>query len=187
MEATTHTEDWILTASGRQFWPLEPEAGEIDIEDIATALCHQARYNGHARGGYSVAQHSVHLSDWFAARDQAELARYALLHDAAEAYLGDIVRPLKGGMTGYLAAEARLERAILARFGLGGAIPEAVREADTRIITDEFRYLFPSWAVQAHGLDRRSRLGIAIPSMPVPAVRELFLRRFKALFGGAAA
>lgn len=174
--------DWMLTSTGRRFWPLDPRPEDIDIEDIATALTHVARYGGQTRRHYSVAQHSVHLADWFSARHFHELAPYALLHDAAEAYLGDVIRPIKPELAGYGAIEARLEAMILERFGLRGPIPAEVKDADTRIIGDEMRYLFPAEALAAQGLAGRPRLGLHVADLAPGVVRALFLRRFAALF-----
>lgn len=85
---------WIGMANGRRFWPLDPRADEVDLADIATALGNLCRFGGRIDEFYSVAQHSV----WVAhevEREHPELALHALLHDAAEAYCGDMVRPLK--------------------------------------------------------------------------------------------
>lgn len=174
--------DWMLTASGVQFWPLDPRADEVELEDIAFGLAHQGRYNGQTRRFYSVAQHSVHLADWFAIRHDVQLARWALMHDAAEAYLGDIIRPVKPFVPGFAEIEARLERVIFRAFGLEGEIPQAVREADTRILTDEFLHLFPTEALARYGLDQRPRLGIAIEALRPHDARALFLNRFELLF-----
>jgi hypothetical protein len=172
----------MLTASGLQFWPLDPRADEVEIADIAHGLAHQGRYNGQTSRFYSVAQHSIHLSDWFAARGDADLARWALLHDGAEAYIGDMIRPIKPIFLSFLDIEARIERAIFARFGLEGGIPQAVKDADTRILTDEFIHLFPTEAVERHGLHARARLGINIARMAPGDARFLFLHRFERLF-----
>jgi uncharacterized protein len=83
--------DWIQTYMGVQFWPLDARADDVDIRDIAHALANICRFTGHVRRFYSVAQHSVIVS----AQVPPGLMRAALLHDAAEAYLGDISRPLK--------------------------------------------------------------------------------------------
>lgn len=89
--------DWIKTVTGRKFYPLDPRFQEVNIEDVAHALSMKVRFNGHVQRYYSVAQHSVHVSRilerWHPKR--RDLAMWGLLHDAAEAYLADIPRPMK--------------------------------------------------------------------------------------------
>lgn len=89
--------DWIQTYTGRQFWPLDPKPEEVCIEDIAHALSQQCRYAGHTIRFYSVAQHSVEI----ALRVPRAAALWGLLHDAAEAYLVDLPRPVKYLMPAY--------------------------------------------------------------------------------------
>lgn len=83
----------LTTYSGHHFDPLCPDPDLICIEDIAHALSNVCRYGGHADMFYSVAQHSSLMSSYCPHR----LARACLLHDAAEAYVGDMVRPIKHG------------------------------------------------------------------------------------------
>lgn len=94
-EATATQQDrfggWIQTAAGRKFYPLDPRPEDVDVVDIAHALANICRFTGHTRVFYSVAQHSVIASMY--ANPGHELP--VLLHDAAEAYLGDIARPWK--------------------------------------------------------------------------------------------
>lgn len=125
--------DWMQLYSGRRFWPLDPKPDEIFIEDIAHALARLCRYNGHCLRFYSVAEHSVHVARHVARRH----ALWALLHDASEAYLADVPRPLKAHLPGYKDMEARVMAAVCARFGLDAAMPKEVHEADDRIIGDE--------------------------------------------------
>jgi hypothetical protein len=125
--------DWMQTHGGRQFWPLDPHPEEIDIEDIAAALSKLCRYGGHCLRFYSVAEHCVHVAS--AAR--ASLAMTALLHDASEAYLSDVIRPIKSRLTNYVEIEAALERAIAVRFGTVCPMPEEVKRLDNAILWTE--------------------------------------------------
>lgn len=83
--------DWIQTYSGRRFWPLDPRTEDVCLDDIAHALSNLCRFTGHVKTFYSVAQHCVLASRAV----HPDVAMLALLHDAAEAYLGDIARPWK--------------------------------------------------------------------------------------------
>lgn len=125
--------DWIQTAMGHQFWPIDPRASEIVPEDIAHALSMLCRFGGHCLRFYSVAEHSVLLARAVAPDHRL----WALLHDATEAYLVDVPRPLKPFLVGYREAEDKIALAVCERFGLPVQMPAAVKAADTRILTDE--------------------------------------------------
>lgn len=125
--------DWMQTFTGRQFWPMDPRPDEVDPSDIAHALSMLCRYNGHVDRFYSVAEHCVLMSEAVA----PEHALWALLHDATEAYVGDMVRPLKRHMPDYVAAEDRVMAVIGERFGLTGSMPAEVKDADNRILLTE--------------------------------------------------
>jgi len=87
---------WMETFLGKRFYPLNPTPEDISIIDIARGLSNQCRFNGHTKHFYSVAQHCIVGADWVF--DQTKSHRWAmlfLLHDAAEAYIGDLIRPLK--------------------------------------------------------------------------------------------
>lgn len=123
----------MQTASGRQFWPMDPRVEEIDIGDIAHALGMQCRYGGHSLRFYSVAEHCVHV----ASKAPAGLELVALMHDASEGYLSDVIRPVKMSLTNYKEIESNLERVIAQRFGLTWPMPAAVKQLDERILNDE--------------------------------------------------
>lgn len=125
--------DWIQTFTGRQFWPLAPQACDVDPVDIAHALAMKCRYTGHCLRFYSVAEHSCHLFD----RAEPEDKAWALLHDAPEAYLPDIARPIKPAIPGFDVVESGVMDAVCIRFGLPLEMPEAVKILDTRILADE--------------------------------------------------
>lgn len=151
-----HRGDWMQTHSGLAFYPLDPAPEDIVPADIAHSLAMQCRYNGHVRRFYSVAEHCVLMSDWILENPAAvlgfppqpvsvsdlaavrQLALWALLHDAAEAYIGDMVRPLKINMPAFVALDELVTAAVARRFALEQAtIPDAVKTVDTRILLDE--------------------------------------------------
>lgn len=91
---------WLQTASGRKFWPLDPEPLQVVIEDVAHALANTCRFGGATSEYYSVAQHSVYVSQLCESlapegMDANDAALHGLLHDAAEAYMGDLRANLK--------------------------------------------------------------------------------------------
>lgn len=125
---------WMQTFTGHQFWPLDPHPEDIFIEDIAHALSNICRYGGHVDRFYSVAEHSWLLSKYIS----KENAAWALMHDAAEAYIGDMVRPLKKSMLSFGNIETQILKAIAIRFDLPGyTYPQEVTEADNRILLTE--------------------------------------------------
>jgi 5'-deoxynucleotidase YfbR-like HD superfamily hydrolase len=129
------TDGTIRTISGREIWLLQPRLSDIDIDDIAHALSHVCRFGGHVLEAYSVAQHAFLVSLMVPPED----ALWGLLHDASEAYLNDVVGPLKHQppMAGYRALEGIWQYAIYERFGLVGPVPESVLEADQVILRIE--------------------------------------------------
>lgn len=138
----TRTGDWIQTFTGKKFFPLDPRPEEVDIKDIAHALSQVCRFAGHTQSFYSVAQHSLIV----ATACPPEYRLWGLLHDASEAYIGDMTRPLKrsmfaAGITFYKDAEARIMRAVCERFGLPPEEPAAVKHADNRVLFTERRDL----------------------------------------------
>ncbi len=127
--------NWIQTFTGKLFYPLDPRAQDIDLRDIAHSLSLQCRFNGHCSAFYSVAEHSVRVSLAL----PVDLALWGLLHDAAEAYLGDLPRPIKGQMPSYRQAEARLLEVIARHYRLDWPMPEEVAQVDGRLLATEAR------------------------------------------------
>lgn len=130
---------WIQTHSGRRFCPTNPNPDAIVIQDIAHALSMQCRFSGHSKYFYSVAQHSVLVSYICDSQD----ALWGLLHDASEAYLVDVPRPIKrsGKFQAYIDFESKMQEAVCRRFGLPLAEPPSVKKADTALLATEARDL----------------------------------------------
>ena len=172
--------DWFCTASGRRVFVTDPDPEAICIEDIAHALSHLCRFGGHCDRFYSVAQHSVLVS----LHVPQQLERSALLHDAAEAYIGDVIRPLKQELTTYKSIEARWESAIAHRFGVRPSCHPEIKLADRQALITERRDV----ATEAWGkwLWKEDELGIEPWSEPIEPLgpvdaREMFLERWQAL------
>lgn len=168
---------WIQTYTGKRFYPLNPMAEDVDILDIAHALSNMCRFNGHTRQFYSVAQHSVLV----ACIVPEPLALAALLHDAAEAYFADIVRPVKPHLFGLGEIEQRIHAAIAERFGIPAAMDARIKVADMELLATERRdLLLPTddeWAC-LEGVEPRYEQIIAWD--PVTA-KKVFLEQFEGL------
>jgi len=115
----TRTGDWIATFSGVKWFITNPHPDDVRIEDIAHALSLICRYGGQCREFYSVAQHSLIVASEVKKNSSSHsLILHGLLHDAAEAYLGDMVRPLKATMPRYKLIEHVTEGVIAAALDL---------------------------------------------------------------------
>lgn len=167
--------DWIITYTGRVVYPLDLRPEDVCIEDIAHALAHQCRWGGHTRQFYSVAEHSVRVA--LICPRQHRL--WGLLHDAAEAYLVDVPRPIKATdeLRAYRLAEHNAMRAICEAFGLPLEMPEVVREADDILLATEARDLLPPEL-----RERWSHPAAPIPFPITPRTPELAERQFLNLF-----
>lgn len=174
---------FIVTYTGDTIYPLNPDPAHIHIEDIAHALANSCRFTGHVREFYSVGQHSVLASLVVS----PELAMTALLHDASEAYLSDIARPVKqqpGFGAVYREAEEKLMHAIAERFEIEWPMPDEIRVADSLLLVTEARDLM------AGGTSQWSKAYQEIEPLPMPITSWLpreaetrFLTRYYELRG----
>lgn len=179
----------MATVSGRLFDLVNPDSREIEIDEIAHHLAHINRFTGATPFPYSVAQHSCHCAAEYCRRysgaDRLVLSALAcLLHDAAEAYCGDVSRPLKQliGST-YRPIEDRVQAAIWRRFGLtpGPLAIAAVHEIDQAVVMAEALQMMPGAKFWKWGNTRPA----SIECRPVDPerVRVMFLEIFNTLRG----
>ena len=177
-DGPTRLGNWLQTFSGIQFFPLDPHPDEILIEDIAHSLSNQCRYAGHTNTFYSVAEHCYRMSFIVPKKD----ALWALLHDASEAYLVDLPRPLKhysklGEI--YIMLENRVMRVVAERFDLPTPCPASVHRADNIMLSTEQRDLMKispkPWVETEKPLK-----GVIFPINPC-AAELMFLERFAEL------
>ena len=145
--------DWIMTYTGRRFFPLAPRAEDVCIEDIAHALALTNRFNGHTRVPYSVAQHSVLVSCALGNEHGPAAGLVGLLHDASEAYLCDIPRPVKRLIGDYAFHEMQVQACVYRAFGvaLTDGLEASLKLADRRMLRTEQAWLMPP---PAEGEDR---------------------------------
>ena len=165
---------YVLTYTGKRFYPTFPESLEVDIVDIAHALSNVCRYNGHLKSFLSVAQHSCYVARYVEENYNKHLALAALLHDASEAYLPDMPSPIKDTLPDFRKLEARLHKHIFNAFNLDWPYAKIIKEVDKVIRQDEMRDL-SDWDLGGKGLE------IAISSWEPWLAEKLFLERYEEL------
>ena len=167
---------FIQTFTGKAVNPLDIELTSIDLIDIAHALSNICRFTGHVRSFYSVAQHSVLVSQ------HTEDEMWGLLHDASEAYLCDVARPVKHQLPQYKAIEHSLMSRIARRYHLTEHMPADVKDVDNRMLVTERRDLLqPSTLRWTEDLEALAPYDFTIVPMPPTQARTLFLDRAQEL------
>lgn len=185
---------WQRMLSGRRLDLLDPSPLDVELSDIAHGLARVARWNGQTSGNhaFSVAQHSLAVEDIFRRLNTAspDDCLMALLHDAPEYVIGDMISPFKsvvGG--GYKTVEKRLEAAVHLRFGLpphpSRELKDKIKKADTIAAYFEATCLAGFTPAEAQKFFGQPR-GITremLPMEPLPAVeaQRLFCERFEAI------
>lgn len=175
---------WIITYTGKKFYHLQPTPEMVCIEDIAHSLSMLCRWTGHTRFHYSVAQHSVYAS--YLVPDSFKLS--ALLHDASEAYLGDMNRPLKHftqAGPAYKEIEEQVEPVIFEKFGVPYPMPEEVKTVDTALLYAEKAQLMNVTEATAYEARKWGRdetpAQILIAEWTLRFAEKTFLERFQEL------
>ena len=170
---------WIQTFTGIQFYFLNVQPEQICIEDIAHALSNICRFTGHCNEFYSVAEHSVLVSEYV----NHNYTVAGLLHDAAEAYIGDMARPLKKIMSQFRETEKRIYKVIAEKFGIPEVISAEVKEADTIMLATEKDNLMspePSPWEALNGIRSIISTPKLIPFTP-RQIEVIFLEKYKEL------
>ena len=172
----------ICTYTGVWMYPLAPKKEDFNIADIAHALSQMTRANGHFRSFYSVAQHCLACSFEAEARGySSRLVLALLLHDAPEAYLSDLTRPVKLGLPDYSEIEERLQEALYAAFGITELSPEEKRmiaAVDDDMLYYEFEQLHVSGGLNGtYQLIRKPSVAL----IPMEEAEQAYLRRFEEL------
>lgn len=127
----------MLLASGQYFNFMSPAGFRFDVEVIAHALSNTCRFGGHTKSFYSVAQHSVLVSQNVSKPNQLQ----ALFHDGSEAFLGDVIKPLKDLLTDYAEIEERVQREVFRSVGVSLVMHPEVKHADKVVLATERRDL----------------------------------------------
>jgi 5'-deoxynucleotidase YfbR-like HD superfamily hydrolase len=177
--------DWFLSHTGRKIYPFDLRPEDVDIDDIAHSLSNLCRFNGHCDTFYSVAQHSVLVSRILHGEGK-ELQKIGLLHDATEAYCGDMISPIKRAMGEFKYMEDRQWIAISHCFHLPERISSRVKEADMEALITEKRDLFRKHG-DAHPwkpYDVKPLDDIEIIPLSQIDSKALFMKEFEELFGG---
>lgn len=170
--------NWQETYTGKIFWPLDPREDEIDIVDIARALSHQCRFGGHLDTFFSVAQHSVIVSDFL----PAGMKLQGLLHDASEGYIVDIPRPIKPFLGGYKEIEDKIMRVIASKYGFEYPMNDMVKIADNTSLAIEKR-CFKKQSTQTWDCQSLDDGTINIVPLSPDDAMKLFLEKFEELRG----
>ncbi len=183
---------WFTTWSGRKFYLTDSRASEVDPRDIVHATARICRFGGHASEFYSVAQHLCLAYEGaltLGHKPDSDVARWALIHDAAEAYVGDMIRPLKYFLKDdYRGIESRIEASIEVRF-LCQPSPKVraqVKEIDARLLYNEALRLMPHDALGSWTFGNREPLDLdVVPWTRIERAEFELGRRLEAVFPGA--
>lgn len=172
-------EAYVSTYLGNRFYFRDPHIEDVHIEDIAHGLAFQCRFNGQTRAFYSVAQHSLLVCGLVPSR----LRLAALLHDAAEAYLGDMVKPLKQCFPQFALIEAKVMAIIGERFAIAGFDAPAIKRGDLIALATEKRDLMPNSTESWSSLQGLQPMPTRIVPMEPQEAKVAFLEEYRRLAG----
>ena len=177
---------WMQTHSGRAFDLIDPKPEDVHLSDISHSLSMICRYNGHVSGFYSVAEHCCHIYDWLGMQGLHQRIMLAgLLHDAPEAYVGDVIWPVQQALPEFRDAFHALQARVWAVMRVALDIPETVdlrhalvREADVRILLDERAALLTTPPPIPWAVEHLQPLGVEIQAWGPREARVQWLSRY---------
>jgi len=173
---------WIQTYSGKKFHIFDPKPEEVDIEDIAHALSLLCRFNGQCNMFYSVAEHSMYVANEVENEGSVELTVAALFHDASEAYIGDMTKPLKRYMDSYKEVENNIQRVIEKKFYLTENIfdNKIIKDADMAVLLAEKRDLMSEepepWDINVTPISTK-----IVPVLDSKRIKDMFILTFRSV------
>ena len=172
----------ILTYTGKLISPVDPDPNEIDIVDIAHALSMMCRFGGHSNEFYSVAQHSYLCS---LLTEDLNLAIVLLLHDASEAYIHDIITPLKPYISSYKDIENTVMQRIFEKFDLKWPLSDEykkkVKDIDNIMLLTEFKNFMSKIPDDCEIAKHYKPLDLEINANSPEIAKINFISRFKEL------
>jgi len=169
------------TFSGGQFYPLDPDHSEVDLRDVAQGLANTCRYGGQCQFYYPVATHSRYVSRELALEHEPIVQLYGLLHDAAEAYVTDVPRPVKGELPAFERIEREIRQSVWKSLGVPQPTEKqwaAVERADDRLLRYEADELLDRFQP-----DTVPDLQYDLQPCTPPEARGAFLDRAEELIG----
>jgi hypothetical protein len=201
---------WIETYSGKRFDLLDPKPEQVDLADIAHALARINRFTGHTSRCYNVAEHSIYVQSLVSREHPKDipLLAHALLHDAAEAYVGDVSAPMKLAMRAmsslwgaphnrspFDSIEEHVQACILAALGLPLPTPEQkaiIKRADLLMLRTEREAFLPNtgqhhWGGNEWETDKETLAKLKVDPLPVEIVTGLFYTTTVAMVAAAQA
>ena len=131
--------DWIETYSGKKFYVLDPRPQDIELDDVQHALSMLCRFGGHTKKFYSVAEHSINVANRLYFFHGRKLARFGLFHDASEAVLVDIPKPIKPYITNYKEIEKKVQEVMYLKFC--GMLPSPIEEDYIKRVDTELLWI----------------------------------------------
>lgn len=177
-------EGFIITFTGEQIELLNPKVNQIHIVDIAHALACQSRFNGNGILPINLAMHCINVCNYAGGDTTLRMPLKRLLHDAAEAYLGDMVAPLKYavGLERYKEIEAMWEKVIAERFALKNLYDDDVRNSDIAALWYETKYMntnATNWKIfEGQNLDTKGMVSL---NVSYHSARKQFMDLFQEL------